>query len=104
MSEKKKILHLTLKKKWFDLIKSGQKKSEYREFKKYWMKRFGYPHIPKYPDYDEVHFRNGYSKNSAFMRVEYKGMIITGGTNVDYLEDNKLYYEIKLGKVLEVSE
>lgn len=34
-----KILHLTLKKKWFDMILSGEKKEEYREFKAYWIKR-----------------------------------------------------------------
>lgn len=35
-----KILHLTLKKKWFDLIASGEKKEEYREIKDYWARRF----------------------------------------------------------------
>lgn len=35
-----KILHLTLKKKWFDMIASGEKKEEYREIKPYWEKRF----------------------------------------------------------------
>src|SRR6478609_2178429 len=34
-----KILHLTLKKKWFDMIASGEKKEEYRELKPYWAKR-----------------------------------------------------------------
>ena len=33
------ILHLTLKKKWFDMILSGEKKEEYRELKPYWLKR-----------------------------------------------------------------
>ena len=28
-----KYLHLTLKKNWFDLILSGEKKEEYREIK-----------------------------------------------------------------------
>ncbi len=28
-------LHLTLKKNWFDLILSGEKKEEYREIKHY---------------------------------------------------------------------
>lgn len=32
-------LHLNLKKKWFDMIASGEKKEEYREFKPYWIKR-----------------------------------------------------------------
>ena len=33
-----KYLQLTLKKKWFDLILSGEKKEEYREIKPYWEK------------------------------------------------------------------
>ena len=33
------ILHLKLKKKWFDMIASGEKKEEYRELKPYWLKR-----------------------------------------------------------------
>lgn len=33
-------LKLTLKKKWFDMIASGEKKEEYREIKPYWIKRF----------------------------------------------------------------
>lgn len=32
-------LNLTLKKKWFDMIASGEKKEEYREIKPYWMNR-----------------------------------------------------------------
>lgn len=42
-----KILHLALKKKWFDMIASGEKKEEYREIKPYWITRLidssGYP-------------------------------------------------------------
>lgn len=34
-----KILHLTLKKKWFDLIAAGEKREEYREIKTYWIDR-----------------------------------------------------------------
>ena len=35
-----KALHLPLKKKWFDMIKAGVKKEEYRECSLYWIKRF----------------------------------------------------------------
>lgn len=35
-----KTLHLTLRKKWFDLIASGEKTEEYREIKPYWVSRF----------------------------------------------------------------
>lgn len=38
-----KILHLTLKKKWFDMIASGEKKEEYREIKPYWVDRLLVP-------------------------------------------------------------
>jgi hypothetical protein len=34
--KEKKILYLTLKKKWFDMILSGEKKEEYREIKEHW--------------------------------------------------------------------
>ena len=35
-----RILTLHLKRKWFDLIKSGEKKEEYRTQTCYWIKRF----------------------------------------------------------------
>lgn len=34
-----KTLTLSLKKKWFDMIASGEKTEEYREIKPYWEKR-----------------------------------------------------------------
>ena len=33
------VLYLTLKKKWFDMILSGEKTEEYREIKEYWLWR-----------------------------------------------------------------
>lgn len=44
-------LYLPLKKKWFDMIKSVEKKEEYREKSLYWKSRF----IPDYNDYDLEH-------------------------------------------------
>lgn len=35
-----KTLTLSLKKQWFDMIKSGEKKEEYRECSEYWITRF----------------------------------------------------------------
>ena len=34
-----KTLHLNIKKKWFDMILSGEKKEEYKEIKTFWIKR-----------------------------------------------------------------
>ena len=39
MKVETKTLHLNLKKKWFDMIASGNKKEEYREVKDYWCQR-----------------------------------------------------------------
>lgn len=39
MEKVKKTLHLNLKKKWFDMILSGEKTEEYREIKGYWIDR-----------------------------------------------------------------
>lgn len=33
------ILHLPLRRKWYEMIESGEKKEEYREIKPYWIKR-----------------------------------------------------------------
>jgi hypothetical protein len=35
-----KILHLVLKKKWYEMQESGEKPEEYREITPYWCKRF----------------------------------------------------------------
>ena len=34
------MIVLPIKRKWFNMIKSGEKKEEYREFKKYYHARF----------------------------------------------------------------
>ena len=39
---KKKILTLTVRKEWFDMIVAGEKTEEYREIKMYWLKRLFY--------------------------------------------------------------
>ena len=36
----KKTLHLNLKRKWFDMILSREKKEEYREIKAFWCNKF----------------------------------------------------------------
>lgn len=79
------MLTLPIKKKWFDMILSGEKKEEYREIKPYYISRFR--NLLEITDCDDdneavliiikvcteviggtrlfnVMFRNGYSKNS----------------------------------------
>jgi hypothetical protein len=101
-----KILHLTLTKKWFALIASGEKLEEYRELKPYWAKRLTEPGEPgkyKKKHYDIIRFKNGYAKNAPTMDVEYNGMTITGGIVEWGAEPHETYYVLRLGKILSIS-
>lgn len=88
------ILHLTLKKKWFDLIASGKKTAELREVKPYWTKRLTVN--SQFKHFDVIHFRNGYKKDSPFMRVCCRNITIDEGSE-------KINYVIHLGEILEIS-
>lgn len=60
-------LELTLKKKWFDMVASGEKREEYREPSHWILSRL------QGRQYDVVRFRNGYSPKSPVCVCEYKG-------------------------------
>jgi hypothetical protein len=106
-----KTLHLTLKKKWFDMIASGEKKEEYREIKPYWASRL--TTLPKeWTDdcinkiedcaewtqfFNEVVFRNGYTKNAPTMKFKCEYITIALGRVKWGAEPGKKYFVIKLG-------
>lgn len=83
-------LHLVLKAKWYNLIESGEKTSEYREVKPYWDNRLN-------KHYDTVTFQKGYNKNPPKMTFEIISIEKTSAPNDLELEE---VYEIKLGKRL----
>ena len=100
-----RILQLTLKKKWFDLIASGEKVFEYREYKPHWMSRLLGKSGTR--NYDEVRFTNGYGSHRPYIRAEFIGMAIMDGKycepeNDEQLEAEQKYFVIGLGKVLEI--
>lgn len=79
------MLILPIKKKWFDMIRSGEKKEEYREIKSYWTTRLGNYFINHIIDSNtkkvlrkmntaekEVIFRNGYSPVSPMLKCTCK--------------------------------
>ena len=93
-----KILHLTLKKKWFDMIASGEKKEEYREIKPYWSSRL----IKK--DFTHICFRNGYSKDAARLTIELKLLCVcTGRAEWGAVEDVP-YFVLELGKIIQTEQ
>lgn len=67
----KNVRHLVLKGKWFDMIKSGKKREEYRELTPYWLFM-----IPYWSIFDTIVFHKGYSNET----IQYK---ITD-LNIDY--------------------
>lgn len=79
------MLILPIKKKWFDMIKSGEKKEEYREIKQYWTKRLLKSDINFNINaimnrlrnntcnfYKTIILKNGYSKNSPQVQCRVK--------------------------------
>lgn len=98
-----KTLHLNLKKKWFDMIASGEKLEEYLEIKPYWKNRLYhplYPEILQFREYDAVEIRNGYSSNVPKIMVECKE-ITAGIGNPDWGAPDYPVLIIKLGKIIE---
>lgn len=103
-----RILRLTLKKKWFDMIYSGVKKQEYREIKEYWTRRFianqdeiGCENFePAFNHYDAIEFVNGYGRNAPRFTIECVGLS-SGHGNTDWgAEPSKIYFVFNLGKIL----
>ena len=62
-----KMIILPIKKKWFKMIKAGEKKEEYREIRLYYNSRF----TPFFKSYAPIHvrFRNGYSRQCPCVDV-----------------------------------
>lgn len=113
------MLILPIKKKWFDMIASGEKKEEYREIKPYYKTRF-YNAVKEVLDketfaqqvsalvlYDntvmiDVIFRNGYSKNSPQIKCKclFKGK--GQGKEEWGAEPGKVYYILEILEVQKI--
>ena len=92
-----KILHLTLHRKWFDLIKSGEKTAVYIEDKPYWQKRLvNKDGIGK--DFDIVRFRNRKETiDVEFRRIAFSHKEWLKPEHGEILPDKVIV--IRLGKV-----
>ena len=82
-----RVLHLPLKKEWYEMIERGEKTEEYREQSEYWWRRFVqgtyYSDWEKHytehdlKQYDAVKFSYGYTKRT--MTFECRGITIGQG-------------------------
>ena len=87
-------LHLTLKKKWFDMILSDEKTEEYRDIKPYYNLRL----IGR--EYDSVVFRNGYARDAPSLTIELKTIRFGTGKPEWGAEEGKTYFVLYLGKII----
>lgn len=102
------MLTLPIKKKWFDMILSGEKTEEYREIKPYWEKRFEnvFSFVPWDGDpivwnAQEVVFRNGYGNNVPSFTALCILDISTGKEEWG-AEHGKQYFVLKILEIKEV--
>ena len=110
------MLTLPIKKKWFDMILSGEKKEEYRDIKPYYVSRFS-NQLPNYKnsiinaksmegrfimETFQIIFRNGYSKKSPSIKCLVT-LAVNYGKKEWGAEPNKLYYVLKILEVEEIT-
>lgn len=94
------MLILPIKKRWFDMIKSGEKKEEYRELKKYYHTRFKKIFGLDYKDKTaEILFRNGYRADSPKLKCKCKLRIGQGKPKLG-AEESKEYYILEILEIV----
>lgn len=98
----KPLFHLNLKSKWYQMIKAGEKKEEYREIKPYWDRVFGHANILingryYHPTDVIIWFANGYRKDRPEMLFECTGLKVSEGRPEWGAEPGQQYYVLSLG-------
>ena len=98
------MLTLPIKKKWFDMIKSGEKLEEYREIKPYYdsrlLKNYNI-NSAYYTDIGYVIFRNGYRKDSPKIKCKCECAIDIGKPEWGAIP-GEVYYVLRILSVEEV--
>ena len=113
-----KTLHITLKKKWFDMIAAGIKKEEYREIKPHWVKglvsitvindmpllvhQVANGWYKLFKQFDKVSATNGYGKHRPNIKWKHGGIKI-GTPNPEWCEPEdvgKTVFILSIGEIL----
>ena len=90
-------LILPIKKQWFDMIATGEKKEEYREIKPYYDNR-----LKKYMSKEFfIIFRNGYTYDSPSVKCKCKLRIGQGKPEWG-AEEGKEYYILEILEIVEI--
>ena len=112
------VLPLVLKGKWYDMIASGEKREEYREFKQHWMTRiinWRESYFDNFKDYMVIEFMLGSQKDAPRMAFECEevwspdgcGLWNHGSRGDAYHPEwgepsNSHYYTLQLGERVEL--
>ena len=88
-----KILIINIKRKYFDQIKNGEKKEEYRLITKYWIDRL------ENKEYDFIRFQNGYNRDSEKFIIEYLGIVKKEIQHEFFGDKSVQVFAIQLGNV-----
>ncbi len=105
------MLILPIKKKWYDMIISGEKREEYREVNNYWRTRI----MGELGFYDKINFenwkpvkienvyiRNGYGNDKPTAKIS--AVVIRGYGNPEWgAEPGKKYYVFEILDVQELT-
>lgn len=116
-------LQLSLKKKWFEMTKSGIKTEDYRELNDYWLKRLvnncsclenvlivelsekiNNCVLGGFKKFTQNTITSGYPKSGdteRILKLEHKGIEIRTGNPEWGAEPGKLYFVIKHGVIIE---
>ena len=93
---------LPIKKKWYDMILSGEKKEEYRKISPYYTTRFRNLWGDEFDKCSEVKkeifLRNGYSSKSPTSKVIVTLSVGSGNTNWGAVE-GETYYVLRVHEV-----
>ena len=96
------MLTLPIKKKWFDMILSGEKKEEYRELTRYYETRFQHLWQGSLIGGEakrKIRFRNGYRKDSPSFIAVCTCSIGTGNPEWG-AEPGKEYYVLSIEDII----
>lgn len=107
------MLVLPIKKKWYDMILSGEKKEEYRSYSPYWLKRFcnagmmelihgaeGDYYKAKRYTHRLVKLRNGYSANSRSFVADVSLEVGLGNPKWGAKEGER-YLVLRIAKIMD---
>jgi len=92
-----KVLKLTIKRKWLNMLLSGEKLEDYREFNKYYESRLE----GKWYDFVEFYIGGYFSETIPCARFKFLGYKIGIGNVLWGAPAKDLVYIIKVGELVE---